>query len=265
MHFQKLKKERIEEIIETLRHSRITKYKTCNEQLQTSLKKEYASCRNKICPKYKSKVGVWANTPFRCCNIKKEEVLEIIELWLQKASLNLISYILRIDRKTVWRVLKKVSRVLVPRHYNAAEVIVGDDTVVEIDESKFGKRKYNRGHHVDGVWILGAVERTGLRRIRITAVDDRTLNTLTSKIKECVKEDSMTYTDCWKGYNCLSNVHNSHATGNHSKHFKDPETGVHINTIEGCWFGIKMHIPPKLRTKDNLNLYLVHYMILRNE
>jgi hypothetical protein len=26
---------------------------------------------------------------------------------------------------------------------------------VEIDESKFGKRKHNRGHRVEGVWVVG--------------------------------------------------------------------------------------------------------------
>ena len=31
--------------------------------------------------------------------------------------------------------------------------IGGKGQIVEIDESKFGKRKYHRGHHVDGSWV----------------------------------------------------------------------------------------------------------------
>lgn len=31
--------------------------------------------------------------------------------------------------------------------------------MVEIDESKFGRRKYHRGHHVEGQWIFGGIER----------------------------------------------------------------------------------------------------------
>lgn len=36
----------------------------------------------------------------------------------------------------------------------------GSRIELQIDESKFGKRKYNRGHHVDGVWVIGEGEKT---------------------------------------------------------------------------------------------------------
>ncbi|KAI5153806.1 hypothetical protein ENBRE01_3274 [Enteropsectra breve] len=29
----------------------------------------------------------------------------------------------------------------------------GDIVIVEVNESKFGKRKYHKGHIVEGVWI----------------------------------------------------------------------------------------------------------------
>jgi hypothetical protein len=43
-----------------------------------------------------------------------------------------------------------------------------------VDETKTGKRKYHRGHYVDGVWVLGMIERTGMKRIRLYVLDDRT-------------------------------------------------------------------------------------------
>ena len=41
------------------------------------------------------------------------------------------------------------------------EQIGGPGIVVEVDESKFGKRKYNRGRKVDGCWVFGGIERVG--------------------------------------------------------------------------------------------------------
>ncbi|KAG1497181.1 hypothetical protein G6F52_012873 [Rhizopus delemar] len=41
----------------------------------------------------------------------------------------------------------------------------GNSIVVEIDESKCGKRKYHRGHRVEGVWMVGSVEKTPERNV----------------------------------------------------------------------------------------------------
>ena len=40
-----------------------------------------------------------------------------------------------------------------------SEQIGGDGKEVEIDESKFGKRKNHKGKRVDGVWVFGGIER----------------------------------------------------------------------------------------------------------
>ncbi len=55
--------------------------------------------------------------------------------------------------------------------------------VVEMDESKFGKRKYHQGHRVEGVWVVGAVERTLQRRMFAISVDDRSRETLRAIIE----------------------------------------------------------------------------------
>ena len=42
-------------------------------------------------------------------------------------------------------------------------VIGGPNVEVEIDESKFGKRRFHRGRAIDDHWVFGGVEReTGL-------------------------------------------------------------------------------------------------------
>jgi hypothetical protein len=57
--------------------------------------------------------------------------------------------------------------------------IGGEGVVVEIDETKMGKRKYKRGHRVEGVWIVGGVERTPERRVFLVAVENRNAETVT--------------------------------------------------------------------------------------
>ncbi|KAM0683388.1 hypothetical protein COBT_004061, partial [Conglomerata obtusa] len=48
--------------------------------------------------------------------------------------------------------------------------IGGENSVVEIDESKFANRKYNRGHRIVGSWDVGIVERTSSRKIVLLPV-----------------------------------------------------------------------------------------------
>ena len=55
--------------------------------------------------------------------------------------------------------------------------IGGLSKTVEIDESKFGKRKYHQGRHVDGHWVFGGIER-GSKDSFMMVVPDRSKRTL---------------------------------------------------------------------------------------
>ena len=57
-------------------------------------------------------------------------------------------------------------------------MIGGENIVVEVDETKLGKRKYNRGHRVEGVWIIAGVERTPPKKIFLIEVADRSSETI---------------------------------------------------------------------------------------
>ena len=62
------------------------------------------------------------------------------------------------------------------------EVIGEPGKFVQIEESKFGKRKYHRGKRVDGVWVCGGIEREA-KRCFFEVVADRSAGTLIPIIK----------------------------------------------------------------------------------
>jgi len=129
--------------------------------------------------------------------------------------------------------------------------IGGEGVIVEIDESKFGKRKYNRGHHIEGVWVIGGIERSTERRFFVRVVDTRDSETIADVLIDHVLPGSIVHTDCWNGYSNISEtVGVVHRTVNHSKNFVDPESGVHTNSIEGKWAGLKRRITLRGRVKE---------------
>lgn len=74
-------------------------------------------------------------------------------------------YILRVAKKCVRNVLKKISSILVEKLYYNINIIGNDNEIIEIDESKFGKRKYNKGYTVKNVWVFTLVERNKEKRV----------------------------------------------------------------------------------------------------
>jgi transposase-like protein len=106
--------------------------------------------------------------------------------------------------------------------------IGGEGVVVEVDESKFGKRKYYRGRRVEGAWVIGGVERTPERRIFLVDVDNRNRNTLADILLKHILPDSVVHTDLWNGYaDVEKSLPVTHYTVTHSKYFKDPITNIH--------------------------------------
>ena len=101
---------------------------------------------------------------------------------------------------------------------------VGGDGVVDIDESKFGKRKFNRGHNVEDQWVFGGVAR-GSGKVFVVAVLDRFQKTLLLVIKEWIKPGTSAFSDCWKSYDCLTDEGFDHLKVNHSLIFVAPDSG----------------------------------------
>ncbi|XP_073816087.1 uncharacterized protein [Musca autumnalis] len=120
--------------------------------------------------------------------------------------------------------------------------IGGPGKIVEIYETKVGKRKFHRGHHVEGQWAFGGVER-GSNNSFMFPVEDRTRDTLLPLIKKYIKPESIIISDCWRAYKTLSKEEYTHHQVNHSENFVDPQTGYHTNTMEGLWRHLKRSVP----------------------
>ena len=80
------------------------------------------------------------------------------------------------------------------------EPIGGVGTIVEIDESKFGKRKYNRGRLLTGQLLFGMVERDTDKMVMVT-VPDRSATTQLPIIQTFVLPGTIMYSDECASYN----------------------------------------------------------------
>ena len=122
--------------------------------------------------------------------------------------------------------------------------IVGEDVVIEIDESKFAKQKYHRGHNTKLGWVFGGHEKLNGKKCFAVCVPDRTEKTLVDIIVKYIAKGPIIYSDKWAAYNNLIYGY-KHLTVNRSENFKDPTTGCHTNGIEGDWQKMKHrgHMP----------------------
>ncbi len=224
-----------------------------------------------VCRFYKCRKAIspLKGTIFNKLTLPLNIQLHILYLFLGKAPSSFIASSLQISKNTVSSYNKTFRKYIKNKQLlsNRSTKIGGRNKIVEIDESKIAKRKHNKGHKVEGAWVIGGIERSMLKnRIKnenkkmfLLPIEERNIDNIDLIIKRYVKKGTTIYTDLWKGYDNLKNIGYKHMTVNHSKNFKDPVTGVHTNTIEGTWNGLKQSIIPRNRNKKNIVLYLKEY------
>ena len=136
--------------------------------------------------------------------------------------------------------------------------IGGAGKIVQIDESKVGKRKYHRGHRVEGQWVFGGIE-AETRKCYLVPVKDRSESTLMRIIKKWIEPGSLIVSDCWKSYGKLSQNGYTHETVNHSEEFVN-EKGFHINKQDGHWRQMKTTLPIFRARKEHFSSSLAEFM-----
>lgn len=144
--------------------------------------------------------------------------------------------------------------------------IGGEGIIVQIDESKFDKRKYNVGRRVEGHWVLGMIA-DGSEDLRLELCPDnhRSADDLIPIIQKHVAPGSIIHTDAWKAYGTLGQHGYTHRVVNHS----DPdspwvtEDGVHTQRIESQWRVVKQFFGGHRIPKDQFADHVVAYQWYR--
>ncbi|XP_023209731.1 uncharacterized protein LOC111612724 [Centruroides sculpturatus] len=113
-------------------------------------------------------------------------------------------------------------------------VIGGPGHTVEIDESCFVRRKYNRGRLVREQWVFGGYD-VNTKQSFMVAVDQRNAATLLPILQQFVLPGTIVVSDLWAAYNTIRNLGYQHLTVNHSINFVDPITNVTTNHVESIW------------------------------
>ncbi|KAG5679537.1 hypothetical protein PVAND_009097 [Polypedilum vanderplanki] len=191
------------------------------------------------------------------------DICKFLVLWVQNASLLVIKNETEITAQKTLVDWSSMSReVLFDAFILNAKPLGGIGRTIEIDESKFGRRKYNRGKRVEGQWIFGLLEReTG--DIILVPVEKRDRDTLIPIIQKYVLPGSTIISDFWKSYDTLNDLGYQHLKVNHSITFKDPETGANTNRIESTWRAAKASYSSSGRRKSFYASYLAKYIFMK--
>lgn len=124
------------------------------------------------------------------------------------------------------------------------ERIGGKNVIVQVDESRFGQSKGEKGRPIHERWVLGLIanDSTDFRTV-VLADGKRDACILTTQICEHVKPGSVIVTDKWAGYitDTLKRKHYKHNSINHSdkKHPFVATDGTNTQRIESYWRDMK--------------------------
>ena len=131
--------------------------------------------------RHQSEKSIREGSWFEKSNLTIEEVLKFTYWWCQDMKQWQIKQQLGLGSHTAvdWDMFcREVCEVAL---FQRREKIGGPGKLVQIDESKIGKRKYHRGHVVEGQWVFGGIEDDS-RKCFIVTVEDRSESTLLETI-----------------------------------------------------------------------------------
>lgn len=214
------------------------------------------------CTRCSSAISIFEGTLFFNSNIKINKLVDLIYFWSQDYSHAKVKKEIECNSQTTvcewFKKLQKLSYVIL--RGESRSLIGGVGHIVEIDESKFTKRKYNVGRVPRSPWVVGGID-VSTKECFFVEVFHRTSETLKAIILENVLPGTTIITDEWRGYWGLEGLGYFHATVNHSLNFVCPLTGANTQLIENTWGWIKKRIRARgLRCTGDLTLMFAEFI-----
>ena len=219
-------------------------------------------CSKKNC---NGQASIRQNSWFSGSKLSIEKVIALTYAWAHSYTTTQAMHETSLDDETTssetvidwYNYCREVCADRIMKHH--AGPIGGPGSTVEIDESKFGKRKYHRGRFIEGQWVFGGICRE-TKACFLVPVERRDRDTLLPIIRAQILPGTRVLSDLWKSYDCLQNEGYQHLTVNHSLNFVDPDTGAHTQGIENTWWGVKRSMPRTGTSKDLFDSYLQEWL-----
>ena len=220
------------------------------------------------CPKHvcRKRYSLLTGTFFDYFKSRPDKVLQVIVGWIQRYPTRCIAKETRLYRGTVAHILRRCRELVVMWLIHDSHKIGGLNHTVEIVESAFGRRKYNRGRRTKVRWVVGGIDRQTKKMFLALAPggkrNGRVLRRITQKY---VRPCTTIMTDCWKGYRRCERwgMLYRHHTVNHSRHMVNPRNrNVHTQRIESAWSRIKRDMRRRIgrMSVQHFETYMVEYM-----
>ena len=193
------------------------------------------------CTTCKAQRSIRLNSWTRGSHLSLRKLAMLLACWIDGRAVHIAAEDCGVNRLTVLSYYAEFRRVAGERYHKdiAMNPLGGPGIILQVDESYFGKPKYNIGKAwaLPPLWVFGIVD-THSRRVMLEAVEDRSSGTLVPMIDSTSAPGSRVWSDQWKGYSGLDDAGLDHDTVNHSVNFVS-EDGVHTQMIESTWAAVK--------------------------
>jgi superfamily II DNA helicase RecQ len=167
-------------------------------------------------------------------HISLNQIFRILLCWAMNFTVEVTSTLMKVSDKTIigyFKIFRKRAALIIEAEARLRQFTDS----VQIDESLFAKRKYNRGRIIPQKWVFGVCAGTKQGRVYMKYVPDRTKKTLIAQIQKLVNINAIVNSDAWASYKQLKKLGFDHRTVNHSINFVDPQTGAHTQRVESLW------------------------------